>query len=241
MPFAKKHYYNYSQNIPKIPKIVFQTYPDKDKIPQKVYDNIDKYANGYKHIIYDDDDALTFLAEYFGSREISTFNNLKKGCHKADLLRYCLLYIYGGIYLDIKTELIKPLREIFTHNYLYGVFSINKHSVYQGILATPPNNPIFLQLIEDMIISTETPIIDMFWLYPTYSCYKIINNFTDTPLSVGYNKNNQNPIDICIFKEKCDRNDNKCSDGLDRYGLCCNIYNNDDEIIIKTRYSDYPW
>uniref|UniRef100_A0A6C0DZ43 Uncharacterized protein n=1 Tax=viral metagenome TaxID=1070528 RepID=A0A6C0DZ43_9ZZZZ len=27
-----------------IPKIIFQTYHDKSKIPQKVYDNIKKYA-----------------------------------------------------------------------------------------------------------------------------------------------------------------------------------------------------
>lgn len=240
MPFKKKQLFTYCPAIPQLPKIIFQTYHDKDKIPEKIFDNINTYAPNYKHIILDDDDAITFLAEKFSVREINAFNNYKMGCHKADLLRYCLLYAYGGIYLDIKTQLVKPLNEIFTHNYFYCIFSTNPYSIYQGILASPPQNPIFLQLIEDMIINSETPVIDIFRIYPTYSFYKILNNFTDTRLIEGYNKNNQYPIDIFIFTERCHRSGNQCEEALDRYGLCCNIFYKND-VIVKTRYSDYPW
>ena len=31
-----------------------------------------------------------------------------------------------------------------------------------------------------------------------------------------------------------------CEDGLDKYNKCCYIYDNNEKII-KTRYSDYPW
>ena len=240
MPFKKKKIATYCPAIHQLPKIIFQTHPDKSKIPEKVYNSIEKFAPGYKHIILDDSEAIEFLSEAFTEREVNAFNTIKMGCHKADLLRYCLLYVYGGIYLDIKTELVKPLADIFTHNYFYCVFSINKHSIYQGILASPPKNPLFLQLIEDMVISNETPLFDVFWLYPTFSCYKLVNNYTDTPLIEGYNKNNQYPIDIFILKEYCDRVGDRCHDGLDRYGLCYNIYYKDN-IFFKTRYSDYPW
>ena len=57
----------------------------------------------------------------------------------------------GGIYLDIKTELIKPLNEIFNKNYTYSVLSIVRDTIYQGVIATPPGNPIFLKLIKTFL------------------------------------------------------------------------------------------
>ena len=43
-----------------------------------------------------------------------------------------------------------------------------------------------------------------------------------------------------LFQENCDRNKNNCYDGLDKYGFCCFIYDNNNKII-KNRYADYPW
>ena len=40
---------------------IYQTYKDKSLVPQKVYDNIKKYAPGYKHIITDDEDNKKFI------------------------------------------------------------------------------------------------------------------------------------------------------------------------------------
>ena len=34
-------------------------------------------------------------------------------CHKSDLLRYCLLYIYGGVYLDVDLKPLIPFDKIF--------------------------------------------------------------------------------------------------------------------------------
>ena len=107
-----------SDNIPNIsnesiPNILFQTHHNKSEIPEYIFDNIKKYAPSYTHMLYDDDDALIFLNKYFSKCVINRFKSLKSGAHKADLLRYCLLYIYGGIYLDIKVILIKNIDDIF--------------------------------------------------------------------------------------------------------------------------------
>jgi len=42
-----------------------------------------------------------------------------------------------------------------------------------------------------------------------------------------------------LFTENCDST-NKCYDGVDRYGLCCYVMD-DNSKIIKSRYSDFPW
>ena len=46
----------------KIPKFLFQTY-HKKKIPNKVYQNIKKYAGDYQHFVYDDN-QMTWSSIY---------------------------------------------------------------------------------------------------------------------------------------------------------------------------------
>jgi hypothetical protein len=212
------------------PKIIFQTYYDKTKIPQKVYDNIKKFGDGYKHIIYDDEECLDFLKMHFTQEVIDKFKELS-GAHKADLFRYCIVYIYGGIYLDIKTELIMPISEIFNLPKTYSVISIIKDTIYQGVIATWPKNPFFLRLIK-YIVAKPAIIATLDYQIYTSDFYDQIKNET------GQVKDGENG-DFYLFREKCTGKQD-CNDGLDRYGFCCNIYDGDKKII-KTRYSDFPW
>ena len=129
-----------------IPKVIIQTYHDKSKIPQKVYENIKKYAPNYKHIVFDDSQCIKFLKIYYGNKYVEKFNSFEKGAHKADLFRYCYLYKFGGIYIDIKTELVKNLDSIIQKNFnFYSVLSKNKNTVYQGIIITYKNNKFICQ------------------------------------------------------------------------------------------------
>ena len=234
---------------------LFMCYHDKSKIPQKVYDNLRKYAKGYNVQIYDDKEIIQFFKDHYKDsyRYINKFNKFA-GAHKADLWRYCVLYHYGGVYLDIKTELIKPLNKIFKdNNILYTVLSINNGTIYQGVISSPPKNPIFLDLIEYML-----NIDDKYeYLQFTRDFYNKINDYCGN-IKVGLNKNLKNYIDIYLFTEGCSNNkDNiniinkselwdiyinsinkkKC-DELDKYNGCCYIYN-DTEPIIKTRFDDF--
>ena len=220
-----------------IPKIIVQTYYRKEKIPDKVYINIKKYAPGYRHVIFDDPECEEFLKKYFNPSILSTFKKLK-GAHKADLFRYCYLYKNGGIYIDIKTELIRPMDEVFNKNYTYSVLSIVKNTIYQGIIATPPRNPIFLKLIYFMVKlvdrTNEFPYIIF-----TYDFYQKIKKYCGETPKAGLNETDQT-YPYYLFTEKCSKNKDKCYDGLDRYGLCCYVHD-DNERMIKSRYADFPW
>ena len=140
-----------------IPLLLFQTYKDKDKIPDEVYENIDKFASEYKHIILDDKDSEEFFSIYFEPIVLQTFKEMKLGAHKADLLRYCLLYIYGGVYMDIHKELLVPLSEIVTlKNAIYSIFTHTRDHISQGFISTPSRHPLFLSLIQ-YIVDTGNP------------------------------------------------------------------------------------
>ena len=81
----------------RIPKIIHCTHYNKSIIPIKVWYNLYKYANDYKVNYYSDKDCINFLKEYFPPEIHKIFIRLKTGAHKADLFRYCVLYIKGGV------------------------------------------------------------------------------------------------------------------------------------------------
>ena len=161
------------------------------------------------------------------------------GAHKADLFRYCYLYEFGGIYLDIKTELIKDIDTIFNKKSinLYTVICNSKECIYQGIIATVPKNPIFIDLINHILISVKTPIND-YHIFTKYFYNKLKEIYGLEKLING--KMVSLNLNTYLFNEECTINLNDCNDGLDRYGFCCHVYDNGEQII-KIRYSDYPW
>jgi len=148
---------------------------------------------------------------------VKKFNKLS-GAHKADLWRYCILYKNGGIYLDIKTILVKPLKSIFTQNYFYTVISYSKNHLHQGIIATPPGNPILFKAIMNILHTPINDILSNYHIFTQY-LYKIIMK--------------QQASRIYLFQEQCIK-------GNDKYGFYCTIKDGD-EIIFKTRFSDFPW
>jgi hypothetical protein len=219
------------------PNLLFQTYNDKSKIPEEIYQTVKKYAPEYTHIILDDTDGINFLSKYFEPPVLKTFKKLKLGAHKADLLRYCLLYIHGGVYMDISTELLTPLSTIFTDKtILYTVISGFKDHIYQGVICTPPRNPLFLCLIY-YIVKTGNPLIyHEFCKDFLYQINKDLKYFVKPGLNISKQGNK-----YYLLSEECSKNNcSLCNDKCDKYGLCCMIYDKGFPVI-KTRRESYPW
>jgi hypothetical protein len=235
---------NYSIELNQIPKILWMTYPDKDQIPQKVYANLAIYASDFDIYIYDDSDGLAFLKRNFDSGVVEKYNTLS-GAHKADLLRYCLLYVHGGVYMDIKTELIRPLSNLLANVVSYHpvcpiISVLSNHvpnTIYQGVIATPPRRGLFLGLIHSILQSSHIlPNLD--YLVNVKDFYTQVKLDVGTKLKPGLNVGKRDTY--YLFVENCSTNSNDCYDGLDKYGICCFIWDGRQKVI-KTRYADYPW
>ena len=156
-----------------IPKKIYQTYKSKSSVPQKVFENIKKYATEYDYEFFSDEDCIAFIEKYFPANVLTAYNKLENRAHKADLFRYCILYINGGIYLDIKTVLLKPLKDIFKENYVYSSISSIKDSIYQGVLASPPKNKFFLELIDYIVV---TRVISYYLIFTRDFYTQILKN-----------------------------------------------------------------
>ena len=228
-------------NLNIIPNKLFQTYNNKDKIPNYIFNNIKLYASNYEYTLFNDYDAIQFLNKYFDNRIIKCFNSMSKGAHKADLLRYCYLYIYGGIYLDIKILLIQPLENIFKiNNIFYTCISYDDYTIHNAILASPPRNKLFLYLIW-YIINVPLLYIDKHYLIFCRNLYMQIQNDLITKsnklmsgLNIGKSQN------YYLFQEKVkNKLDSECTK-LDRYGICASIYDHNNKIFIG-RDPNFPW
>jgi hypothetical protein len=101
-----------------IPKIIHQTYPDAhQKLPLVLEENVQTITSlnpGWEHRLYDDADIAEFISSTYGGRVLDYYNRLnqKYGAARADLFRYLLMYKQGGVYLDIKASIEKPLDSV---------------------------------------------------------------------------------------------------------------------------------
>lgn len=98
-----------------VPRLLHQTYPVKS-LPPEIRQNIDKIRQmnpGWEYRLYDDDDIVTFISQNYHPRVLEYYLRINPdyGAARADLFRYLLLYKRGGMYLDIKGSLARPLDE----------------------------------------------------------------------------------------------------------------------------------
>ena len=98
----------------KIPRNIFQTWETKNILPDFLSITQtwrDKNPN-YAYFLYDDNDRILFIKKHFDINVYNAYSRIIPGAFKADLWRYCILYIYGGVYADIDTICFNPI-ELF--------------------------------------------------------------------------------------------------------------------------------
>jgi inositol phosphorylceramide mannosyltransferase catalytic subunit len=102
--------------IPKIIHQIFLSDPPRP-LPSELLDNISKLKalnQGWRHITYNDADVLKFIKTEYGDVVFEYYNRINKkySSARADIFRYLVLYKLGGVYLDLKSSMTKPMDEI---------------------------------------------------------------------------------------------------------------------------------
>lgn len=217
-------------------KLCMTTHYPIDCIPTKVFENLEQFGDGIPYTIYSDKDCVEYLQKYYGTEITQRFQSLKGGMHKADLFRYCYLYREGGLYMDIKTELIKNLKSVFAFdcNDMYTCLSVHGSSVYQGIICCKPGLPVFQKLINTFMLTSNLQITDN--LVFTKQFFDILQDCCCAKVTAGLNVT-EDKCNIVLFEEKI----TPSLPSVDRYGIKVMIYNAKGQPVIKTRFDDYPW
>jgi mannosyltransferase OCH1-like enzyme len=87
-----------------IPCTIYQTWITKD-LPDDIKENIqhNKECNPkFEFLLYDDDDCRVFMEDNFVDYILEAYDKLGSYESKSEFWSYCILYINGGIYADLK-------------------------------------------------------------------------------------------------------------------------------------------
>lgn len=225
------------------PKIIHLTDKSRAAVPPKVFAQFRRFAPDHEVRFYDDEACRAYLATHFPPAVVAKYLELDMPAHRADLFRYGVMFVEGGVYLDVKTVLVRPLDEAFPDEArLYTVLSKHAGRIHQGILASPPRNRIFARVIE---LALATPRFEGQGATLSKWDKALYHSFTEqfydvlraqaAPLVVG----SLSGTNVTLHAERCfDVGDGGCARG-DRYGDCCTVRDAADRIHFVTRFQDY--
>ena len=151
-----------------IPKKIIQTWEHKNFEPefQEIIDSWKKNNPDYEYLLFDKDERSLFIKNNFNDNVYETYNLIVPGANKADLFRYCYLYINGGVYVDIDTLCIGKLDNILLSEINLAVlidFNSNpfegKHNLACGFIASIPKHPALLNSINFIVHNVKNNII----------------------------------------------------------------------------------
>jgi mannosyltransferase OCH1-like enzyme len=220
-----KNEHTYSQDIP---KIIFQTGMTSRFKNILHFNSIMSFIElnpEYFYIYYNDMDCRYFLRDHYNEDVIHAYDMLVPGAFKADLLRYCFLYINGGCYFDCKQILRIPIRYFLeiTKTFVICNDVIDK-ALLNAIIFSSPKNIIMEKTINDCV-------------------YNIINKLGKDPLDISGPEFFYRTIKPYINNETLILKNNRPSDNFSDF--CVDYINNNisliknNKIILSRFYKGY--
>lgn len=152
-----------------IPANIFQTWHTK-RLPINMYRSIQVIKNNnprFKYYLFDDNDCREFIKNNFDESILNAYDKLIPGAYKADLWRYCVLYKYGGIYIDIKYYPINGFKLINLLEEEHWILDADKIGIYNAIMVSKPNNEILLKAINQIVENVKHKYYGSCFLEPT--------------------------------------------------------------------------
>lgn len=162
-----------------IPKIIHQTFKTKD-LPEDLLEarlHIQKLNPEWEMKLYDDKDIEQYVRTYYGEKVWDYFLRISPeyGAARADLFRYLVMYREGGVYLDIKSSLTRPLDEVILptdrillahwdneegeFHHRWGLYkelrSIPKGEILQWFIIATAGHPFLRQVILSVLYNID--------------------------------------------------------------------------------------
>lgn len=141
---------------PKIPKIIHQIWIGDQPIPEHLKQYMatwQKLHPDWTYILWDNEKVAHL---FMHNRDL--FEEAWNWSHKSDILRYELLYHFGGWYADVDFECLKPLDELcYLYDFCTGIQPLDTAYVQLGAALTGsvPMHPLVEHLIESLRLTRD--------------------------------------------------------------------------------------
>lgn len=119
---------------------VFKTNVDETQIFCK--------KHNFEYKLWDLKDCEKLIEEDF-SEYSQLWKDFRYDIQRCDFIRYCILYKYGGLYLDCDIRPMKDINKIFDEEMYFVFWDDDKNKKpYNAIMGTKKDNNLFLQIIK---------------------------------------------------------------------------------------------
>ena len=136
-----------------IPLHLYTCWHTKD-LPPLMKANYDLLVQGNPKIkfhLFDEDDCRKFISDNLDEEVLNAYDRLIPCAYKADLWRYCILYINGGIYMDIKYQCANGFKFISLTEKEHFVKDRPIWCIYNALIVSLPKNEILLKCIKQIV------------------------------------------------------------------------------------------
>lgn len=154
--------------------------------------------SGWEYYFYDDAAAGEFLGTHFPGEVREAYDAVVPGAFKADLFRYCVLLIRGGVYADMDVLLQTNLDEAIADDIGFmtpidnpGIDVGHRSCLWNGLIASAPGHPFLARTIELVVNNirnrfTSVDYDDMLCPNPVLSVSHTVDTlFTCGPCILG--------------------------------------------------------
>jgi mannosyltransferase OCH1-like enzyme len=144
-----------------IPKIIHQTFETEFTPPgmSKARESWRINNQNYIYKFYNANQRIEFIKKNFASDVLQAYHNIIPGAFKADLFRYCVLYIQGGVYVDVDTICLKPLDSYIDNTdelLIVRDDPMAKKWLANAFIACKPQHPLLLYAIQKAVQNIQT-------------------------------------------------------------------------------------
>ena len=140
-----------------IPKIIHQIWIGPKPRPSKFMDTWKNKHPDYEYIFWNEYEICKRGLEL---RCISKINDMSEINGKADIIRWEILYKYGGFFMDADSICVEPFDEYITNNIAFAGYEheqLRPKLVATGTMGFPPNYPLCKEAIE-WILNNEISV-----------------------------------------------------------------------------------
>ena len=170
------------------------------------YDLLVKNNPEFTHHLYDEDDCREFIKNNFDGGVLNAYNSLIPCSYKSDLWRFCVLYINGGIYMDIKYNCINGFKLIALTEKEYFVKDRPEHMVYTALIVVKPQNKIMLDCINQIVKNVKYKFYGNSALVPTgpglLGSYFSLETIQNMEIYFNVIELNNKSDDFMVFKKR---------------------------------------
>jgi inositol phosphorylceramide mannosyltransferase catalytic subunit len=151
-----------------IPKLIHQTAKTAD-IPEQwraYQQKVRDLHPDWTYRLWTDDDNLALVKSELPDF-VDVFTKLPKNIMRADVIRYVLMYLRGGLYLDLDYEMLKPLGDLAKYDCVLAMETPGgfgpESRVANAFFASAPGHPFFKAVLDELRASPPigTPDVEV--------------------------------------------------------------------------------